>query len=988
MNSENSLFNNKFLKRAPQNTPTQYQKQQFKKFYDNTNASIQETLPKKEYANEVYEKKTIVNIDSEFRDKNFYPLQNYFQTYLGKTFYNVSQVRLVSTEIPNTDQVIKDTPTQLQNNTMYWTNTEDVDINYYSNVSIEENTIGYLDISIVSHNIGSSTVYISIYNSYLSTDTSITHVIDGRYLATVIDNDTLQIRYTDGIPVSAIANVNLYNPIYKIECKPGNYTATTLSEQLQKSFNQVKRRNQTGQYHYFEVTVNLDTDVMSFDSVITKRLGSNPLTSTAGSEIITVNSRSHGLKTGDRVKMINVKAMAGIPAATLGGDFNVNVIDFNTFTYEVNTRATETTDGGGTTVMTGVNAPFRFLLDTQNTLIQYNIGFADENSSKSIRANDPITTKILYIQDAYINGDYITINTGITPHGLESASVIIIESIVNDGNDIFITTDNDHGIEIPQRITIRNTNTQPKLDGVFNVIPTGRRYLIIEGRNVNLAGNYGEILYGGDKVAINGIFTTPKITNISEFFVENTTLTTFDIYFFATNLDPVIPNTAYVGTSQVNVYHPDHHFNSIKMITYYNNDFAKIKTFLPHEKIGSYSEGITIIDGPVNTNTIDITLLNHGLSTSDIITIADSNTDPITDGSYYIQVIDQNTIRCNFIHSYFFTGTATIITGDKVTINMSNSSPKIDGYYPIINRHLLTSISTGTLSCTVTTSTPTPTEPGDIIYISANTIPPINQELTVQTTISPTQFTIIPDQPITSSATSGYIINTTTSLIKTDFEIVLPGTEATFDCRELSAIHYRIESEDPNGDNIGGILLNYINGVPYEINIVDRNNYMIRVDGSYANKNFTGGGNNIVISSEIHGNRSIQSNTDTGETTGNLFRSISLEGENYIYLRIPTLDNLLTNNTNVSNVFAKLLLKESPGLMVFDGFVSNPKIFYEPLSELSTITLEIVDKNGYAFNFNEINYSLTLEITERVEKIKDTGLSSTKMGTVNDIWHE
>lgn len=982
MNSEHVLFTNKFLKRTPQNDTSEYQKLQFKEYYKQPVFKTED-----EYQKKIYEKKTIVNIDSGFRDKNFYPLQNYFQTYLGKTFYNVTQVKLVSTEIPNTDQVIKNIPTQLQNNTMYWTNIEDKDINYYSGIHIQGNIQGYLDIYIDNHNIDKNTTYIRIYNSYLSTDTSITHILDGKYLATVIDDNTLRIRYTDELPVSAVGNVNLYTPLYTVECKPGNYTATTLAEQLQTSFNNIKRSNKNGQYHYFEVNVNLDTDVMSFDSVITKRLGSNPLSSTSGSEIITVNSRSHGFKTGDRVKMINVRAMAGIPSATLSGDFKVNVLDFNTFTYEVNTRATETTDGGGTTVMVGSDAPFRFLLDTQNTLIQYNIGFPDEDSSTYINITGPVTTKILPIQNAYINGDYITINTGVN-HGLSECNNVIINDIVNNGSDIFITTLTDHGIDIPQRVSIRNTNTNPKIDGVFNVIPTGRRYLIIQGRNVNSNGNYGEIFYGGDKVNINGILTTPNITNISEFFVENVTLNTFDIYFFTTNLDDVNPDIAFVGTSQLNIYHTNHGFNNIKSISYYNSIFAKIKTFLPHQKIGSYTENISIIDGPVNTNTIDIMILNHGLETSDTITLINSNTTPVVDGNYKVQVIDTDIIRCNFIHSSFSTGTATVLTGDNVTINNSNSSPKIDGYYPIVNRYNISSISTGSLTCNVYTQTSAAIEPGDLIFINANSIPPINREFTVQTVVSSTEFIIILDEPVTTAATYGYIINTTTSLIKTDTEIVQPGTEATFDCRELEAIHYRIESEAPNGDNIGGVLLNHINNISHSINIIDRNNYMIRIDGSYANKNFTGGGDKVVISSELHGNRSIQSNTDSGETNGKLFRSISLEGENYIYLRIPSLDTILTNNSIVNSVFAKLLLKESPGLMVFDGFVSSPKVFYEPLNELNTLSLEVVDKNGYAFNFNEIDYSLTLEITELVEKIKDTGISSTKMGTINDIWNQ
>ena len=320
MNSENNLLTNKFLQRTPLKDASQRQKEQFKHQYTPQHIQIKQEFPKV-----LYEKKTIVNIDSSFRDKNFYPSQDKFKTYLGRNFENVVQVKLVSTEIPNTDQVIKDKPVELQNNKMFWMNQEDSDVNYYSNVVIQEIVAGYLDITVTSHNIQDTTTYINIYNSYLTTDTNITHVLDGVYLASVVNNDTFRIRYTDGIPVSAVCSINIYNPVYSIECKPGNYTATTLAEELQRSFNLVKRRNQTGQYHYFQVDVNLDTDVMNFDSVITTRLGTNPLATTSGSGIITVNLVDHGLKNGDRVKIINAKGVAGILASTLSGDFYINV---------------------------------------------------------------------------------------------------------------------------------------------------------------------------------------------------------------------------------------------------------------------------------------------------------------------------------------------------------------------------------------------------------------------------------------------------------------------------------------------------------------------------------------------------------------------------------------------------------------------------------------------------------------------------------------
>ena len=39
---------------------------------------------------------------------------------LNKTFYNVYKIKLISTEFPNTEKIIKDTPLNRQNNKLFW----------------------------------------------------------------------------------------------------------------------------------------------------------------------------------------------------------------------------------------------------------------------------------------------------------------------------------------------------------------------------------------------------------------------------------------------------------------------------------------------------------------------------------------------------------------------------------------------------------------------------------------------------------------------------------------------------------------------------------------------------------------------------------------------------------------------------------------------------------------------------------------------------
>ena len=976
MNNENVLYKNKYIQKVSSHNIPSDKKQQFRKFYEDKNnvneVKSQDTSPP---SNRIFQKKTIVNIDSKFRDINIYPKQNDFKSFIGKTFYNVNSIRLISTEIPNTDQAIKEEPPELQNNIMYWQNQEDVELNYYTGISIEPNVVDKIDLTIVNHNIDTPTRDITIYNSKLITDSDITGFMDRQYRATVVDENTLRVDYKGSIPVSGTVSVDIGAPIYSVEFKPGNYTAFTLAEQMQTSFNTVKRRNGNGQFHYFEVTVNLDTDVMLFDSVITTQLGSSPISTTAASGIITVNSISHGFKTGDRVKMINVKNTSGISASVLSGDHVVNVLDSNTFTYEVNTRAIDTTDGGGNTVLTGKDAPFRFLLDSQNTLLQYNIGFPDEDSSEAISATSPITTKVLNVSDISIVGDYLRIITT-EDHELTQSNKIIISNI-STGYPMEITTSTEHGIEIPSRVTLRNTNSSPNIDGTYFVTPTSVFTFTITTRQINISGNYGEVLYNGDMITLSGLKSVPRLESFTEFFVENVVLPNqFEIYFFVTSIDvPSIQNCV-IGTSQVFVNHPQHGFNRITTILDSASGFANISTFLPHDFIGSYTENVTVIDGPVGTNTVDINLVSHGLSTSDLVTITDSTSDPVIDGVYRIQVVTVDYIRVNFVHASFIPGTVSISTGDKINIHETNSTPKIDGYFYISNRRLISAISTGTVVVNLSIQGHS-WKVGDSVTVSGtNSTPPIDGAHIIQSVIDADTISIETVTNVVSPGTSGIIINHNSALIKTGLDIVSPGTHGIVG-RTHSVTLYRIEAETETGDNLGGINLNALNGIERVITkLIDADNYMIRCENSYATKNITLGGSLVRASSSIHGRRSIQANTDTGNSTGKLFRSITLEGENYLFLTSPGLDTILTNSSTVTDIFAKLLLNEAPGLMIFNSFVSAPKEFDHPIAKFDEVHFKVVDRDGYPFNFNDINYSVSLEITEVIEQPDDTWVSS------------
>ena len=91
--------------------------------------------------------------------------------------------------------------------------------------------------------------------------------------------------------------------------------------------------------------------------------------------------------------------------------------------------------------------------------------------------------------------------------------------------------------------------------------------------------------------------------------------------------------------------------------------------------------------------------------------------------------------------------------------------------------------------------------------------------------------------------------------------------------------------------------------------------------------------------------------------------NINLNGDNYILLSIPLFKNSI-NIGNISNLFAKLFLIGPPNTVIYDSYVQISN--YLPIKETSLNELELYfyDKDGYLYNFNNMEHSLTIEIYE------------------------
>lgn len=81
------------------------------------------------------ERRTRVNIDSVNRDQANWPTPSHYSIHLGRTFTNIKRVTLISTEIPNTEQLVKATPPTRQNNLIFWQNQLDGNSVYVGSVT-------------------------------------------------------------------------------------------------------------------------------------------------------------------------------------------------------------------------------------------------------------------------------------------------------------------------------------------------------------------------------------------------------------------------------------------------------------------------------------------------------------------------------------------------------------------------------------------------------------------------------------------------------------------------------------------------------------------------------------------------------------------------------------------------------------------------------------------------------------------------------------
>ncbi len=344
------------------------------------------------------------------------------------------------------------------------------------------------------------------------------------------------------------------------------------------------------------------------------------------------------------------------------------------------------------------------------------------------------------------------------------------------------------------------------------------------------------------------------------------------------------------------------------------------------------------IQGFTIGNVTTIVSNNHGLQVGDTIRLRNFVSIPtvyeITDGSFEVfNVLDQNQFQINFETTFI---DATNISNSSIQTDVYTLNFLDHGFNEITD---ITNFSPNVVK--ITTFLNHGFQTGDNVKLSSsNSIPDVNGYYTI-TKIDDDEFTINFVGGVITPGTSGVIgVSNTFTLYGSDFVSNVPPTV-------LNNIQFSVRE------------------------IVDENTINFNIPNVFPDENLSGGGDTISISSYLHGFNSTILNTENNI----LNKPISLQGEDYAFLCSSTLTNMISTGT-VENIFAKIVLSDDVGTVLFNTFVSNPKIFEDPLPRLESLFFEVKIYDGSYYDFQGIDYSFTLAIYEELTEIKGSRINS------------
>src|ERR1019366_1713952 len=111
-----------------------------------------------------------------------------------------------------------------------------------------------------------------------------------------------------------------------------------------------------------------------------------PITTVSGSTLVIFQFPNHGFSNNETIYILGVRGtIAGVAATTFNGPFVINVVNTDSFTYNILDIPSSTVTAGGALVKAGKLAPYQFMFGIYNDSVADLIGFRVENSSDDMK---------------------------------------------------------------------------------------------------------------------------------------------------------------------------------------------------------------------------------------------------------------------------------------------------------------------------------------------------------------------------------------------------------------------------------------------------------------------------------------------------------------------------------------------------------------------------------------------------------------------------
>lgn len=168
-------------------------------------------------------RKSIVNIDSRFRDFRLYPKPNNFNVFLGRNYTNVTSIKVLDYNIPNYIYPINE-----RNNVLVWFTVPDF--------LIQEPSIKPLAINLIKINNMENLNYVVYYSEWAKNlpDCVVENTLDNADCLAPSPVPTVEATCEDKVRVF---RNEFYKNIFKISIPPGNYTVKQLEDKIESVWN-------------------------------------------------------------------------------------------------------------------------------------------------------------------------------------------------------------------------------------------------------------------------------------------------------------------------------------------------------------------------------------------------------------------------------------------------------------------------------------------------------------------------------------------------------------------------------------------------------------------------------------------------------------------------------------------------------------------------------------------------------------------------------